>query len=406
MGYAVIIGMLIFASGSFFFAAAESSLFSLGKWRARQLSARDPKGKLVGALLERPAELLATIALGNTIANSSIVALALWPALRGKWSPWLSIAGAFAVMLIGCEVIPKALALRKPEKWALRVARQMTLLQDATGWLQRLIQRFTDWIARTVLPKSSRTQTSNEEYRELLELAYQHGTLARSEMDLILQIINMDRKTVAEVMKPRSQMAAIPDDLSVEEMIEAAKRSKHSRLPMYDETPDTIVGILNTRTLLLDPQVDLADAIEFPSFVPKTMNLLELLKSFQRRQRGPAIVVDEFGGTAGLVTMEDILEFVVGEIPGEGEPVSLEIERISPGKWRVSGIATIEEFRREYPEIGEVPGVITMGGLLTSQLEVIPSAGESAVLRGLRLTAQAVDERQVKELMVEVVKRK
>src|SRR5687768_6920738 len=146
MGYAVVIGVLIFASASFFFAVAESSLFSLGKWRARQLAGADPKGKVVEFLLEKPSELLATIALGNTIANSAIVALAMWPALRGNWSPWLSIAGAFAVTLVGCEVLPKALALRAPEKWALRVAGRMAFLQGASGWLQRLIQRFTDWI--------------------------------------------------------------------------------------------------------------------------------------------------------------------------------------------------------------------------------------------------------------------
>ncbi len=405
MVFAVAIGVLIFASASFFFSLAESSLFSLGKWRASQLAA-NPAGRLVQVLLDRPAELLGTIVLGNTVAYSGIVALALWPALRGMWAPGLSVIGAFAVTLVGCEIIPKALALRAPEKWALRIVRPMALLQGATGWLQRAIQRINDWVVRTMLPQAARLQTSNEEYRELLELAYEHGTLARSEMDLILQIINMDRKTAAAVMKPRSQMAAISDDLSVEEMIEAARKFKHSRLPIYDETPDTIVGILNTRTLLLDPQADLSEAIEFPSFVPKSMNLLELLKNFQRQQRGLAIVADEFGGTAGLVTMEDILESVVGAIPGEGESVSFGIERVSPGKWKVSGSVTIADFRREYPEMGDVPGVTTMGGLLVAQCQVIPAAGESVIVRGLRLTAHSVDERRVKEVMVETVKRK
>jgi putative hemolysin len=405
MVYAVVIGVVIFAGASFFFSLAESSLFSLGRWRARQLAAT-PAGKLVGRLVDKPAELLGTIVLGNTVANSGIVALALWPALRGKWAPALSVGGAFAVTLVGCEIIPKALALRAPEKWALRIAGPMAVLQGATGWLQRAVQRVTDWIAKVISPRAARPPTSNEEYRELLELAYEQGTLARSEMDLILQIINMDRKTAAAVMKPRSQMAAISDDLSVEEMIEAARKYKHSRLPIYDETPDTIVGILNTRTLLLDPQVDLEHAIEFPSFVPKSMNLLELLKNFQRQQRGLAIVADEFGGTAGLVTMEDILESVVGAIPGEGESFGFGIERLGPGRWKVSGTLSIEEFRREYPEIGPVPGLTTMGGLLVAQMEVIPAAGDSVVFRGLRLSAQSVDERRVKEVMVEVARKK
>ncbi len=162
-------------------------------------------------------------------------------------------------------------------------------------------------------------------------MAYQQGALAQSEKEIILQIISLDRRTAREVMKPRSQMAAISDDLSVEEMIAAARKYKHRRLPIYDETPDTIVGILNTRALLLDPQIDLADAIEFPSFVPETMNLLQLFKSLQRQQRGLAIVLDEFGGTAGIVTMEDILEEVIGQIQGEAEAEGFVMEKLGSG---------------------------------------------------------------------------
>jgi len=399
--YAVTAGILVFAAASFFFAVAESSLFSLGKWRARQLN-----NQRVQALLEKPSELLATIVLGNTLANGGIVALALWPALRGKWDAAWSVAGALALVLVGCEVLPKTLALRSPERWALRVAGPMALLQGTTGWFQRLVQRFNEWMLQVVLPKSVRQQTSHEEYHELLELAYQQGALRKSELDLIVQIINLDRKTVAEIMQPRAQMAAIPDDLSVEEMVEAARKHGHNRLPLYDETPDTIVGILNTRTLLLDPHVDLVEAIEFPSFVPKSMNLLELLKSFQKQQRDMAIVLDEFGSTAGLVTMEDILEAVVGDIRAEGESASADIEQIGPGKWRVAGTTTLEDFRREYPELSDVPGVLTMGGLMLAQAEVVPGAGQSIQFRGLRLTAEAADERRVKQILVEVIRKK
>jgi len=179
-----------------------------------------------------------------------------------------------------------------------------------TGPLCRIAQRINGAIIKKLIPQSVQPHSllTDADYQELLELAYQHGTLAESEKEIILQIINLDRRIAREVMKPRSQMAAIPDDLSIEDMIAAARKHKHRRLPLYDETPDTIVGILNTRELLLDPQIDLADAMELPSFVPETMNLLQLLKSLQRQQRGLAIVMDEFGGTAGLVTMEDILE--------------------------------------------------------------------------------------------------
>ena len=245
---------------------------------------------------------------------------------------------------------------------------------------------------------------TDAEYQELLEMAYQQGTLAESEKEIILQIISLDQRTARDVMRPRAGMACISDDASVEEMIAAARKFKHRRLPIYDETPDTIVGILNTRALLLDPKIDLADAIEFPSFVPETMNLLQLFQSLQKQQRGLAIVLDEFGGTAGMVTMEDILGELVGKIRAEAQPEGFVMEKLAPGRWRVNGTMRLDDFRREFPALGDVPEVETMGGLLAHLLGVVPDAGESATFRGLKLTAQVADERRVRELLVEMVK--
>ena len=409
VGWLVFGGVLFFAGASFFFALAETALFSLGKWRARQLFEQSPqKGAMVLRLLEQPSELLATISLGNSLANSSIVILALWPALRGGWSPVISWGIALALILVGCEVLPKSLAVRAPEEWAVRVARPMILLQETTRWFQRLVQRLNGWLITRLVPKSARPQTtpSDEEYQELLEMAYQQGALAKSEKEIILQIISLDRKTAKDVMKPLSRMAAISDDLSIEDMLAASRRHKHRRLPVYDETPDTIVGVLNTQALLLDPHRDLAEVIEFPSFVPESMNLLQLLKSLQRQQRGLAIVLDEFGGTAGLITIEDILEEVVGQIRQEVEPAGFVMEKLGEGRWRVNGTMSLDDFRREYPHLGEVPEVDTMGGLLVNLMEVVPAAGQSVVFRGLRLKAQAVSERRVRELLVEAVRRR
>jgi CBS domain containing-hemolysin-like protein len=403
--YVVGCGVLLFASASFLFALAESSLSALGSWPSRQLADR-PNGKLVLQLLQQPAELLATISLGNTVANSALVALTLWPALKHGWPLALPVLAALALVLVGCEVLPKALAVRAPERWASILARPMIWLQAATRWFQRLVHRLNESFLRAILPKTARFQSTDEDYRELLDMAYQQGTLAQSEKEIILQIISLDRKAVRDVLRPRAQMAAIPDDLSVEDMIAAARKFKHRRLPIYDETPDTIVGILNTHKLLLDPHADLAEVIEFPSFVPASMNLLELLKSLQRQRRGLAIVLDEFGGTDGVVTIEDILEEVVGEIRGETESVGFVMEKLGAGRWRVNGTMSLRDFRREYPELGARPGVDTMGGLMLDLLEVAPGAGQSVVFGGLRLTAQVTDERRVKELLVEIVKKK
>lgn len=403
---AAVVIILISAGASFFFALAETALFSLSKWQVRQLTERQPDfRRIIGRLLAEPQDLLATMVLGNTFAAAVMLAIGFWMALRTHWPIVYTIVGLFVLILFGCEVLPKTLAVRSPEDWALRVARPLLFLEKLALPLRLTAQKINGLLLSAV-PRLSKPHAAqaDAEYQELLELAYQQGTLGQSEKEIILQIINLDRRTVKEVMRPRSQMACISDDLPVEEMIAAARQFKHRRLPIYDETPDTIVGILNTRVLLLDPEVDLADAIDFPSFVPETMNLLQLLKSLQRQQRGMAMVLDEFGGTAGLVTTEDILAELIGKIRSELKPEGFVMEKLGPGRWRVNGTMRLDDFRREYPPLADVPEVETMGGLLMSLLDVVPKTGDAANFRGLKLTAHATDERRVREVMVELTK--
>jgi putative hemolysin len=397
--------VLLFAGASFFFALAETAFFSLSNWQIRQLAEKYPRsGKIVGELLERPDDLLATLALGNTFANAAVIAAALWLVFDAQRPFILTMGALVALILIGCEVFPKTLAVRQPERWALRVSWLLLTFQRFTRPLHRAAQ----WLDSLSLKKISRTgglgALPEVEYQELLEMAFQQGTLGESEKEIILQIIGLDRRTARDVMRPRAAMACISDDATVDEMIAAAKKFKHRRLPIYDETPDTIVGILNTRALLLDPKTDLADAIDFPSFVPETTNLLRLFQSLQKQQRGMAVVLDEFGGVAGIVTMEDILVQLVGRIHATAPVEGFVMEKLGPASWRLNGSVRLEDFRREFPALGDVAEVETMGGLLTHLLGVVPNTGETATFRNLKLTAHVVDERRVRELMVQRVK--
>jgi len=403
-----LVALALFAGASFFFALAETSLFSLGKWQLRQLDSRSPAlARIIQRLLSEPQDLLAALVLGNSLANAGIVAIGLLLAARHGW-PWPGVLAALlALILFGAEVAPKTLAVRAPESWALRVARPMLLFQRFTRPLRQVAQSLTNLCLRAFpSPAVSSPGLSDAEYQELLEMAHQQGALAAGEKEIILQIINLDRRHAGDVMKARAQMASISDDLSVPEMVQAARRFKHRRLPVYDESVDTIVGVLNTRVLLLDPAADLSLAIEFPSFVPESMNLLQLLKSLQRQQRGLAIVLDEFGGTAGIVTIEDILSEVLGEIHGEHATERAVLEKLAPNRWRVSGGLHLDDFRREYPPLPEVHGCETMAGLVIRQCEIVPALGESVAFAGLRLTVQAADERRIRELLVEAVRKR
>ena len=402
-----ITAIFVFAGASFFFALAETALFSLNKWQTRQLAEQHPhRGKIVSQLLAQPQDLLATMVLGNTFANAALLAVTLRMVFTGEWPLLLTVVLLLLLSLVGCEVFPKTLAVRQPERWALRAAWPLLFFQKISLPLCRVAQKLNEGILKIFAPQSARFShaLADADYHELLEMAYQQGTLAESEKEIILQIISLDQRAARDVMRPRANMVCVSDDATLDEMLAAARKFKHRRLPIYDETPDTIVGILNARALLLDPKIDLADAIEFPSFVPETMNLLQLFKSLQKHQRGMAIVLDEFGGTAGLVTMENILGQIVGKIRAENEPDGFVMEKLAPGRWRVNGTMRLDDFRREFPALGEISEVETMGGLLTHLLGVVPNAGESATFRNLKLTAQIVDDRRVRELIVQRTK--
>jgi putative hemolysin len=322
-----------------------------------------------------------------------------------RWELSITILSVAVVVLLVGEVLPKTLAVRQPERWALRVAWPLLAFRHLSKPFYRAAQWTNAAILKQAAAKAAPPSSVTEaEYQELLELAWQQGTLEESEREIILQIISLDRRTARDVMRPRTGMACVSDDATVEEMLAAARKHKHRRLPIYDDTPDTIVGVLNTRALLFDPDIDLSEVIDFPSFVPESMNLLLLFRALQKQQRGMAIVLDEFGSAAGLVTMEDILGGIIGKIRVTTAPQGFVLEKISPGHWRVNGTMRLEDFRREFPALPDVAEVETMGGLLTHLLGVVPNSGESAMFAGLKLTAQAADERRVRELMVQQLK--
>lgn len=398
------LGILLLAGASAFFALAETALGALPRWEIRRLLDRHPRrAPLVLRLMARPEEVLAATALGNTLCVGAILLLALQLAADAPGRRWLAVLGASAGVLAFCEVVPKALAVRSPARWALRVAPPLAAVLGVLVPVRRGVAGLVALLRQRVgrRPAGRAAGPSDEELGELLELATQQGALLREEKEIIEAIVSLDRRYARDVMRPRATMDAVSDELSVAELRAAARRYRRRRLPIYDETPDTIVGILNTHRLLLDPEADLAEAVEFPSFVPESLNLLQLFLSLQRQRRGLVIVLDEFGVPAGILRLQDIIAEVL-PVAGDEEAGALEhCETLGPGRWRVGGALRVADFRKHWPALHAPPGVKTMGGLLCALLDVVPSAGQSAACAGLRLTAQLVEPRRVRELLVE-----
>ena len=358
---------------------------------------------LFNQLLEQPQDLLATIVLGNTVSNAIIGAVAILMVLKNEWIAWVTFPLIGLLLLVGCELIPKTIAVRLPERWAL------TLLKP-TAWIQRAIRPFhlvaqftNESILNTLIPASVKrqTQTTDEDYQELVELGAQTGTLDEEEKEIILEIISLDQKTAADIMTPKGQLATIPEELDRDHMLRAAIDHKHSRLLIRKETGSQIIGDLDAQSLVLNPDTNIKSLMAPPRFIPESMNLWELFGSFQQDQRRLAIVLDEYGETAGIVTIEDILEEIMGPIFERDSKDKDRIDRISPDRWRVNGLTTIEEFSKEYGEIGTVEEIDTMGGLASTLLAHIPQSQVSVDFRGLRLTAVTSGPRQIEELVIE-----
>jgi CBS domain containing-hemolysin-like protein len=397
----------IASSLSFVFALAESALFSLSPWQTKRMAEQAPRLKpLFNQLLDHPQDLLATIVLGTTVSNAIIGAVAILMVLRSEWIAWITFPSVGLLLLIGCELIPKTIAVRLPERWAI------TLLRP-TAWIQRILrpihlvaQRMNESILNTLIPTSVKrqTQTTDEDYQELVELGAQTGTLDKEEKEIILEIISLDEKTAGDVMTPKGQLATIPKGIDRKDMLQAATRHKHTRLLIQKEGGSQIIGILDAQSLILNPETEIESLMDLPTFIPESMNLWELFGNFQQDRKRIAIVLDEYGETAGIVTVEDILEEIMGPIFDLDERDKKRIERIGPDRWRVNGLTTIEEFAKEFSEIGTVDEIDTMGGLLATRLAHIPRSPVSVDFRGLRLTAETFGPRQIEELVVERLK--
>ncbi len=392
---------ILFIALSFLFAAAESAFFNLKSWQIKRL-AKESKNHYLMRLNDNPT-LISTLSFGCTLFNSLAIAILILASAKQPimyFMVLLCIIYLFLALL--GEVVPKTFAIKSPAKWALILAKPIFLFQNISKPIRFIAEIISNYSLKLVMPKGLKTnqKTTEEEFTELIDWAYRQGVLEKSEREIMEEIIKLDKRTAEEVMKPRSAMICIEDNCNIETMVSEAKKYKFTRLPIFHDKPDNIVGILNTRQLLINPESDLSESIEFPSFVPATMNLMDLLKSLRMQRRGLAIVLDEFGGTAGLITIEDVLEELVGEMREEGEKTEFTIEKLNKNRWRVNGTLPVDDFQKIEPRLKGLKEIDTMGGLITALKEVVPKNGDSAEIDGYELTVVSGDHRRVKELVV------
>lgn len=379
--------LLIILSG--FFSASETAMMALNRYRLKNLAKKGHRGaKLAQYLLERPDRLLGTILLGNNAANIAASGVTTFIALRLFGELAVALAGGILILviLVFAEVAPKTMAATYPERIALPAAYVLYLLVKVTHpivWLVNQVSS-TFLILFGMRPGIQSHSLSPEELRVAVLESGKH--IPEPHQNMLLRILELEQITVDDVLLPRSDVEAIDIDDDWESIVDQLATSHHTRLPVYQGSLDNIIGIVHLRTVLHLSQTsefskdNLRKIMRSPYFVPEGTKITQHLLNLQDKGQPFGLVVDEYGDFKGLVTVEEILEEIVGEFATSVPGLSEDVQKQDDGSYLVRGSANVRELNRRMQWTLPQDGPKTLNGLILEHLEAIPEPGTSLLL--------------------------
>ncbi|MDD5349911.1 MAG: hemolysin family protein [Chthoniobacteraceae bacterium] len=400
---AALLGALILSSA--FFSAMETAFFSLQPGQLRRMENRVLAADLE-RLLANPRRLLSALLLADAFVNLPLILLSLFTlreAVPAQLPFWACTLAVFAVVVILCDLLPKAAALRAPLGVAALGVRPLGWLLPVLDPACRRLQRASEKVANRLTPKALdiHQPLDEEELGTLIELNAEEGALRPEESEIIQEILKLGEKTARDCMTPRTDMFAIPDDLTNDEARARLREQSFRRVPVFADTPDNILGLLDVQRFLLTPGLHFTEQLTPPSYVSETMKALDLLHSFLTHPQRLAVVVDEFGGTEGVVSLPDLVEQIISDaIPSADE--GLYIENAGDHRLIVAGNARLDDLGERVGIDLETEGIDTIGGLIFNQLGALPRLGETVEIKGLRFTIQRATSKRIQEMLVEI----
>ncbi len=415
--------VLLLCSG--FFSGSETSMFSLG--RVERYRIREEKETFVSrclrGLLGRPRRLIATLLIGNELVNITFAALSASLA-KGTWLGFqapdsfdpilvktlLATLVCFPLLLVFGEITPKTLALYNPRRFARFAAVPLRLFYSVFAPVRWVLASLSNGIVRLFFGEPPRAEApmTEEEFRDLVDKSNEGGVLWETEREFIHNIFDFGETRVSEVMTPRTDMFCLQADHSLEEILTVIEEQHYSRIPVYEEDKDDITGILYCKDLLglrTDPEKgrewNLKTSLRKPYFIPQTKKASDLFREFRFNRVHLAIVVDEYGGVAGLVTMEDLLEELFGDILDDYDPQEPQPKQLNENTMVIPGRMPIEDFNRfagaELPE----EEYDTMGGLVFGLFGKLPTPEATVSFMHYTFTVQKMEGTRILELKVE-----
>jgi gliding motility-associated protein GldE len=412
--YLVIFLILLILSA--FFSASETAYFSLSSTDLQRMKNKsDFNSKQVVQLLSHPKKLLITVVVGNTLVNIGAASLAAIITLdicdRLGLDPTLGVIIDVIivtfVILICTEIIPKVAAVKN----AIRVSRSFSLPLTIFYYiflpLVSIFHTFTHWLTSIFRVSKSKLLLSEDELRSIVDMGEEKGTLQQDEKEMIHSIFEFSETIVREIMIPRIDMICISTASKLDSLLNLIKKNLHSRIPLYKDKVDNIVGIVYAKDLL--PFVNRKSESDFvleklarPAyFVPEQKKIDELLREFQTERIHMAIVVDEYGGTAGLVTLEDIIEEIVGEIQDEHDSEQPLYQKVGENEYLVDGGMDLEELNEELDlRLPTEEGVETIAGFLFGLFGSVPKEKQSVSYQEYKFIVEKVFRRRIKKIRI------
>jgi Mg2+/Co2+ transporter CorB len=419
MGWLTILIVIALLAVSAFFAASETALTGASRGSMLRLAKQGNRdAEIVFELVANRDRLIGALLLGNNIANIAASALAtgLLTAWFGEVGVLYATAVMTAVVVIFAEVLPKTMAINAPDRFALRVARPMRVTIALLGPLLTVVEVVVRVLMRCLGVKVGANQpilSPTERLRGAVDLLHSEGKVEKTDRDMFGGLLDLRELQVSDVMVHRTEMVTINADLPAEELVREVLASEYTRIPLWREKPENIIGVLHAKDLLRairasegdTSRIDVSTIALPPWFVPEMRPVSEQLKAFRRRKTHFAMVVDEYGEVEGIVTLEDILEEIVGDIADEQDVVVAGVRAQPDGSVVVDGSVPIRDLNRAMDWNLPDEEATTVAGLVIHEARSIPERGQSFTFHGFRFRVLRRERNRITALRIVPVPR-
>lgn len=402
----LILALIVLVALSAFFSATETAYMSLNRVRIKNMANDgDRRARRVMKLLDSYDRLLATVLIGNNIVNisSASIATVLFVSFFKNNGATVSTVVMTLVVLIFGEITPKSLAKEAADSFALKVSGPVTVLNTLFFPLSFLLIHLKSAVSRLIRVEKSGGITEDE-LLTLVDEAEQDGGIDSGEKELLHNVIEFTDLDAGDILTPRIDVVAIDIEETPTELQKLFEETGFSRIPVYRETIDNIVGVVNEKDFhrnLRGTENTIESILQPALFIPPSVKISELLKQLQQKKVHIAVVVDEFGGTEGIVTIEDIVEELVGEIWDEHDTVAAGMRKIGENTFAVPASTELSEFFEHFG-VEEETDVSTVNGWVTAHIGKIPAVGDTFDFENLTVTVTATDEQRASEIEVTV----